>query len=170
MKWQYTSGGETYEIGLQQSHDGLTVSFDGQLYAVEIVDQHPGVITFRIHGKVHTIYYASEGNKRWVAFEGCTHLLEKTTGRSARKAVDQLREGQLRAPMPAQIRSVLVAEGDPVEKGESLLLLEAMKMEIRLAAPFAGEVVKVNAKPGDSVERDQVLLELSMKQSGEEQA
>jgi biotin carboxyl carrier protein len=63
--------------------------------------------------------------------------------------------------MPAQVRSVEVYEGEQVEKGQVLLLLEAMKMEIRIQAPRAGKVVKLSVGEGQPVERDQVLAIVS---------
>lgn len=62
--------------------------------------------------------------------------------------------------MPGLVRSVLVREGDSVEKGQALVLLEAMKMEIRVAAPHAGKVIEVLVAAGETVDRGQRLIEL----------
>jgi len=62
--------------------------------------------------------------------------------------------------MPAQVRAVQVAEGERVEKGATLLLLEAMKMEIRVRAPAAGRVARLLAAEGQAVEKDQLLVEM----------
>jgi propionyl-CoA carboxylase alpha chain len=56
---------------------------------------------------------------------------------------------------------VLAGEGAMVVKGDTLVLLEAMKMELRVAAPSAGRIVKVNCQAGQVVERGQVLVELA---------
>jgi acetyl/propionyl-CoA carboxylase alpha subunit len=66
----------------------------------------------------------------------------------------------LEAAMPGQVRDVLVKEGDTVEKGQTLALLEAMKMEIRVSAPEAGKIAKVLIATGQVVERGQRLFEL----------
>lgn len=66
----------------------------------------------------------------------------------------------LEAAMPGQVRAVLVQEGDSVEKGQTLALLEAMKMEIKVAAPHAGRVAKVLIAAGQVVQRGQTLFEL----------
>jgi acetyl/propionyl-CoA carboxylase alpha subunit len=66
----------------------------------------------------------------------------------------------LEAAMPGQVRAVLVEEGDAVEKGQALALLEAMKMEIKVAAPHAGRVAKVLITAGQVVDRGQRLFEL----------
>ncbi|HZW03920.1 MAG TPA: acetyl-CoA carboxylase biotin carboxyl carrier protein subunit, partial [Anaerolineaceae bacterium] len=64
------------------------------------------------------------------------------------------------APMPAQVLSVQAAAGKQVEKGEPLLLLEAMKMEIQIKAPAAGRVRQILVTEGQTVEKDQVLAEI----------
>jgi biotin carboxyl carrier protein len=62
--------------------------------------------------------------------------------------------------MPALVRSVQVQAGEAVEKGAVLLLLEAMKMEIRVRAPAAGRVRVVHVEAGQAVDKDQVLVEM----------
>ena len=62
--------------------------------------------------------------------------------------------------MPGIVRQVLVAEGQAVARGQALMLLEAMKMEIRVTAPEAGLVRRVAVTAGQTVERGQALIEL----------
>ena len=64
------------------------------------------------------------------------------------------------AQMPGVVRQVFVSEGEAVEAGQALLLLEAMKMEIRVSAPAAGTVRRLMVRAGDTVERGQTLAEV----------
>ncbi len=66
----------------------------------------------------------------------------------------------LEAPMPAQVTAVLVEPGDEVEVGVTLVLLEAMKMELPLKAPAAGRVEAVHCTPGDRVAPGRALVDL----------
>ncbi len=61
------------------------------------------------------------------------------------------------APMPGKIVRVLVAEGDPVEAGQGILVVEAMKMQNELKAPRAGRVTSIAVKAGDGVNAGAVL-------------
>jgi len=63
----------------------------------------------------------------------------------------------LKAPMPGMIVRYLKQVGDAVNKGETVLILEAMKMENALQAPAGGTVKAVNFSSGDSVAKDDVL-------------
>ena len=65
------------------------------------------------------------------------------------------------APMPGNILSVNVAAGDTVKKGQVLMVLEAMKMEIPVVAPEDGTVASIDVAVGDTVEAGAVLATLN---------
>lgn len=75
------------------------------------------------------------------------------------KKSNQLKE--LRAPMPGMVRQVNVGVGSQVDLGDSLFILEAMKMENLLKSPVNGIVSDLYVKPGESVEKNQILLSFS---------
>ena len=68
---------------------------------------------------------------------------------------------KLLCPMPGLVRSISVAEGQEVKAGETLAVVEAMKMENVLRAERDGTVKKLHAKPGDSLAVDAVILEFA---------
>ena len=70
------------------------------------------------------------------------------------------REGRIKAPIPGVITRILVAVGDEVEAGQSVVVLEAMKMENEIKAPRNGVVRKLAVKPGQGVSLNEVLAEL----------
>lgn len=61
-------------------------------------------------------------------------------------------------PMPGKVIAVLVSEGDSVERGQGLVIVEAMKMENEVRSPIAGEVKEIKVKPGDAVDGGAVLV------------
>jgi len=67
----------------------------------------------------------------------------------------------LRCPMPGLVLSIAVAEGQEVKAGETLAVVEAMKMENVLRAERDGTVKKIHAKPGDSLAVDAVIMEFA---------
>jgi 3-methylcrotonyl-CoA carboxylase alpha subunit len=90
------------------------------------------------------------GRNRWL-----WTLIDPSAGEDLDPAADR---GQLSAPMPAKVIEVLVREGDKVDKGDGLLVLEAMKMEHRINAPFDGLVEAVHFAAGDMVDEGVDLL------------
>jgi biotin carboxyl carrier protein len=113
-----------------------------------------------IDGKRVTAYVSSDNAKRWVTVSGQTVVLTKSSGARSRVHGGHHAAGELTAPMPGQVRAVNVSEGEAVRKGQTLLVLEAMKMEIRIHSPQDGVVKKLFVKQGQTVEREQVLIEL----------
>lgn len=165
MKYRYQVGDAVYEVVLERRGDGYRVTIDGKNYGVELLNAQPGALSLHFTGqdgpfRPRVVYWGAEGDVKWLSSQGCTYRLQRPKGRRARGAVGATSEDSLRAPMPAQVRAVQVAEGDVVEAGQTLLLLEAMKMEIRLQAPRRGRVARLLAKPGEMVAREQLLVEL----------
>jgi pyruvate carboxylase len=66
--------------------------------------------------------------------------------------------GQVAAPIPGSVTSIAVEAGRQVEKGERLLVMEAMKMQTTVYAPRAGEVKQILAKVGETVEPKDLLM------------
>jgi len=64
------------------------------------------------------------------------------------------------SPMPGSVFKVVAREGQSVTAGETLLILEAMKMEIEVAAPTAGTVKQIAVSEGNTIETDQLLVML----------
>jgi biotin carboxyl carrier protein len=125
---------------------------------IEILLSKKGKLNLLIDGKRVTAYVSSDNAKRWVTVHGQTFVLTKASGARTRGPGGHHAAGELTAPMPGQIRAVNVGEGDAVTKGQTLLVLEAMKMEIRIHAPFDGRVSSVSVKAGQTVEREQILV------------
>ena len=160
MQYSYSANGKKYDLTLEQDGDQLRAVLDGQAHTVETLDDQPGQLTLRLDGRRVTLYWALDGPDTWVSMGGCTFRLQKPAARQPRRAADSDGSESIRAPMPAQVRAVLVQAGDVVEKGQTLLLLEAMKMEIRVKSPLAGRVTRLLAAEGQTVDRDQSLAEI----------
>jgi biotin carboxyl carrier protein len=128
---------------------------------VEILQAKDGKLDLLIDGQRVTAYVSSEHAKYWVTIDGQTFGLTKPAA-GARKSGGGHHHaaGELTAPMPGQVRVVNVAEGESVTKGQTLLVVEAMKMEIRIQAPREGNVKKLFVKQGQTVEREQILIEI----------
>jgi biotin carboxyl carrier protein len=91
------------------------------------------------HGHVYEFEVEREGGRR------------RTGGRH---------HGSLTAPMPATVRRIEVTVGQRVERGDTLILLEAMKMELPVKAPAAGSVQSIHCHEGDLVQPGAPLIEL----------
>lgn len=150
----------TQSIEISPSNDGYVAALENNNTFIKVLrtDVEHGKMDLLIDGKRVIAYVSSDGAKRWVTINGQTMLLTKTSG--AKRGVRHDHAGGLIAPMPGQVRSVNVSVGDVVKKGQTLLTMEAMKMEIRIQALSDGLVSSVLVKNGQTVEREQILVEI----------
>ena len=145
--------GTTYHVtaertGPHRFRVGIT---DGD--GVQLVDAQVGRIdefhaTLTVNGQRFRLVTATHGPVQLVEVDGVTHRVTRDEG------------GMLRSPAPALVVATPVAEGDLVEAGASVLVLESMKMETVLHAPFAGRVREILVKTGSQVENGAPLLRI----------
>jgi biotin carboxyl carrier protein len=151
---------ENQTLDLTPSAKGFTATVGDQTFEVEVAHTQNGTLDLLIDGKRVTAYVSSDNAKRWVTINGQTFVLTKSSGARQGGRGHPHAAGELTAPMPGQVRALNVSAGEAVAKGQTLLVLEAMKMEIRVQAPFDGIVSSVSIKAGQTVEREQILVKM----------
>ncbi|MFN8460178.1 MAG: acetyl-CoA carboxylase biotin carboxyl carrier protein subunit [Anaerolineales bacterium] len=158
MKNSFSYNSEAFFVDLTSTGKSHHVAIDDKAAEVEILHAENGKLSLLIDGERVIAYVSSDGAKRWVTINGQTFALTRQSRTRKSGSGGQRATGELTAPMPGLVRSVNVAEGESVAKGQTLLVLEAMKMEIRIHAPVDGMVKKLLVKQGQTVEREQVLI------------
>ena len=118
-----------------------------------------GTLDAALDGRRMKIGIVRQGDDLTILLPGETHKLTLVDPRVV-SAIDEGAGGQLNAPMPGKVVQVLVAEGAKVEKGQALMILEAMKMEHTISAPGRGVVAKINFQAGDQVTEGVSLLSI----------
>lgn len=100
--------------------------------------------------------------KLWFHWQGATHLVDVSgTSRSKGGTSAKANPGVICAPMPGKVTRVSVKKDESVNKGQALVVMEAMKMEYTLEADRDGKVSEVNVKPGMQVGLGEVLVRLA---------
>lgn len=160
MQYTYEYQGETYTIDLSRQPDGSYLAKIGEEEFQFSASQLGGDAWMLLaNGQRFPAYTASAGQERYVQVSGQQYTLTKVEpGRRKRSSGGS--SGDLSAEMPGQVIDVRVAEGAAVQSGDVLVVLEAMKMEIRVTAPADGIVAKLYVETGQVVERGQVLVEV----------
>lgn len=157
-------------------------TIDGKEYNVEIVDERhvrvgerllnvdfetvsgQPVFSLILDGKSYEAF-VYQGDADWeVLLRGRQYQVsvederEKRLKAAAGGSVAETGEFHLKAPMPGLVVAIPVSEGQEVKKGQTLLILESMKMQNELKAPRDGVVGKIRVQPRESVEQKQTLL------------
>ena len=109
-------------------------------------------------GRRRLSFAVADGPRTWVFLDGVSYLIDAAgEGRTARHQHDDT----LSAPMPATVTQVHCAPGQPVQAGDLLITLEAMKMELPIRAAVDGTVAAVNCRVGELVQPGTPLVELA---------
>ena len=131
--------------------------------ALRVTRIGPGVYSVDDGTRVETVYVAARNGERWAFWNGRQFSGVQTEAELQRpQHASHLHHvpQSLTAPMPATVIRVLVAPGSTVKKGDTVLLLEAMKMELAVRAPSDATVTAVNCREGELVQPETVLVEL----------
>lgn len=140
------------------STDGTTRPPDGSPLVTRIAD---GVFRVEQDGRRDIVYVAGPPEDRWFYWNGRVFRRPFERAPHARRAQSSAPGAQaLSAPMPATVLRVLAAQGDRVRKGDSLVVLEAMKMELPVRADADAVVRDVRCREGELVQPGTVLVEL----------
>lgn len=141
--------GDTFQVEVERNGDQLTVSREGEHYTVELLKDVPAA-----NGSSATPVPTAG------ALAASTPQATPTPAKAPQAA--QLRStgqpGELRAPMTGLIKQVKVAVGSDVKKGDVVLIMEAMKMDVEVSAPATGVVAEIAVRAGDTVESQAPLL------------
>jgi biotin carboxyl carrier protein len=160
VKFSFEHNSEIISVDFTPKGKSYHTTIGDKTVDLEILQAENGKLDLLIDGKRLTACVSSDNNKRWVTINGQTFVLTKSSGTRKGRHGHHHAAGELTAPMPGQVRAVNVSEGDAVTKGQTLLVLEAMKMEIRIHSPQDGIVKKFFIKQGQTVEREQILIEI----------
>lgn len=120
----------------------------------------PGEFVVRDGDRILRMYAAAMGDTVWVFHDGVVYEIADVSPARPRTRTSAS-GGSLTAPMPATVVDVKVKAGDAVKRGDIVMVLEAMKMELPVRAPGDGKVTAVHCRPGELVQPDTVLIEIA---------
>lgn len=140
-----TVNGQQHRIDFQQMAEGgpLSLLIDNRSLEA-IVDERDDAWEVLLHGELYAVEVQDERSYRLAQARG--------------KLLDETEAVVIRSPMPGLILDVLVEEGHVVSEGQTVVILESMKMENELRAARDGVVTQVRVAKGDNVEKNQDLV------------
>ncbi len=153
----FRAEGEDITIRCQYTDFGYDLTLRDQLYQVRSVDVEDGRVRAEVDGRRAQGVVVSDGGKRSVITPTRTLVIDHVDLLAGSEASED-QSGRTLSPMPGKVTQVFVKAGQQVEKGASLLVLEAMKMEHTITAPMDGVVSEVFFNKGDQVDEGVDLI------------
>lgn len=160
MKYEAEIDGQPISLELDEKDGRVAAEVGGRHYDVEVQHPEAGVYLFFLGHQIYELRVSdSEKNSLEVGVRGQTFDARIIDRKHLRVGADPHEDGrkQLVAPMPGKVVRVLLVEGDEVESGQGVVVVEAMKMQNEIKSPKSGRVVAIRVSEGETVTANQVL-------------
>ncbi|HVF30270.1 MAG TPA: biotin/lipoyl-containing protein [Pyrinomonadaceae bacterium] len=160
MKLHATIGENNHEVEIRRVEGKVFAKIDDREYELETSEPEPGVFLFKHEGKVYEAAVTSGDptHVRVGKHEMEIRVVDPKRLRSAGSGADHADgAAEIRTAMPGKVVRVLVEAGAEVDKGDGVIIVEAMKMQNELKSPKAGVVKEVRAKEGATVAAGEIL-------------
>lgn len=152
---------------LKQEGNLLEIKIDDQIYKLDILHTPDGTFSIIHEGHSYNIELTQkEQPKKYTAFTLYKTFDVEIIDAEARYLINRdgvglhSNENTIISPMPGKIVKILLSEGDPVKKGETVIIISAMKMESEYKSPKDGIIKKITIREGDTIEGNQILVEI----------
>ena len=119
-------------------------------------------------GRTHSFAWAWVGAELHLWLDGSLFVFQGSETRRGGSSTGTEASGDLTAPMTGAVLEVLVREGERVERNQTVVLIESMKMELVIAAPYGGVVRRVAVEPGQQVDKGMRLVDVEPEGDAEE--
>lgn len=165
MEFEFYYRNNGYKIVLKEKDNKLWTLLGDEWIEIDVQFLSSSCISLLMKNRSYKINFLNNENTTQLLIEGELFELVQATGCEGYDSVVESGKGAearyiIKAPMPGNILKVQVKEGDSVEEGQCLAIVEAMKMETGLNAVINGRVKRVNVRQGDQVNAGEVLIEL----------
>lgn len=164
MIYEVTIGEKVYRVELVRTEQEWKCKLDGREMPLDVVSAQDGMLSLLLQGKSYEVKQETVGAESNVVVgqeRFSASVRDPRSFRSRRRAgVSEQGVIKIKAPMPGKVVRILASVGTQVENGQSVLVIEAMKMQNELKAPKTGVVKKINVEEGAAVEAGQALAEV----------
>ena len=160
MIYDVTIDGRHHRLDLNRVGDRWACRLDGREVEVDAVLVRPDVLSLRVGNQAYEVKCERVAGEMYVWVGSARFAAEVRDPRSLRgrvRAVDDQGPRRLTAPMPGKIVRVLVNQGDEVEAGAGVMVVEAMKMQNEIKSPKKGTIQKILVTEGAAVNAGDVL-------------
>ena len=160
MNFSFWLGQREFKVNLEEKARSIfRVAVDERCFDVSVEFIGRDELLLNIDGKIFNLTVNSNSLSHSVFVNGRLFRIEK---RSALKILKEERgkpkKKDIKITMPGRVVEILAAEGNDVEEGQAVLVLEAMKMQNEIKSPQVGRIIRMNFKAGDYVEAGSILF------------
>jgi len=145
------------QLQLSSVNNTFTAQLCDQTVCIEVLERTPEQLVYLIDGVRRRVQYVLDGDQLYLDRENGNLAIRNVTY-AAPEIADVAGDGNIRAPMDGAVVNILVNKGDQVVKGQTLLVLEAMKIQQQIKSDVDGVVEDVVGQQGQQVKKRQILF------------
>lgn len=139
--------------------DGITATINGKECRINIVNINNGTVEFLLNGRYHNVRYIESNSKVLKMLidgkEATVNLIPNATTAKSDSIADKSR--YLTSSIPGKVISVLAKKDDIVKKGDPIIVVESMKMQVRIKAHKDGVIKDIKVKEGMTIARNDTI-------------
>lgn len=159
MKLQAEVNSEKYQVEIKRDGEKVFAKIDEREYELETSEVEANVYLFKHNNQIHQIYVAPNGIVNIGNHQLEVNLIDPKRLRGS-SGSDGNADGtaEIRTAMPGKVVRILVEEGTEIQKGEGVIVVEAMKMQNEMKAPKDGIIKEIRFSEGSTVNAGDVLV------------
>ena len=169
MDKELTYKGNTYSVSIDNANSDnpkvhtYTAKVGDNKYQLDLARVSANCFSISFDGITRTVHIAESDDSVFVHMDGRVIRFDKVSNDAKKFSADGLGFGakdEINTPMPGKIVKLLVSDGERVEAGQPLVIVESMKMENEIKSPTNGVVKSIHFSAGDLVEPDKPIIKL----------
>ena len=166
MDLSYEYNNQLYNITTAKKDNSYYVTINDTTYTLMANEIKPGHLKLTLGDKIIKAIISPGQEERYIFLEGDVYHIKRVihTTKTRRDTRDEIR-----SPISGKVIKVQAQENTLVHKGDTLMIVEAMKMEYRITAPYTGTVTKIHFKENDQIDMGVIPLELQKQKNNKEE-
>jgi glutaconyl-CoA/methylmalonyl-CoA decarboxylase subunit gamma len=163
-EFDFLVDGEPRKISVEIRDGTLVAREGGRILEAEVRKITANELQFRFGGRSVRVHLVRYGEQTFVSVDGREFVLSESSPETCRRGKGDEKTAEkslrVRSPMPGKVTKIAVVEGEGVRKYQTLLIVEAMKMENEINTTIDGVVTKIHVAVGDLVDSEKTLIEV----------
>ncbi len=163
MLINYEHNNHVYNVMIERRDDKFFIIYDNNEYTVTASELKPGQLKISLGDRIIKSIISEGKDSKYVFIDGDIFHIKRVELTGRKKT--QKKDPTLTSPISGTIVSVKVKQKDKVQKGDVIMIIEAMKMEYLIRAPYKGTVTKINYKEKDQIEIGEITAEITAEET-----
>jgi biotin carboxyl carrier protein len=169
VEYEFVIDDKPVTVKLEKKGGQYEVSYDDECQSADIIRISPHIISVIVDKQSYRIFHAEDKEEKHFYLNGMQFKIKEAAELDADFDSGEERSQEdlltVKAPMPGKVIKICVSEKEKIRKNQTLVIVEAMKMENEIKSAIEGSVKKICTGPGELVDSDKTLIELEAKES-----